>query len=428
MSLSVKSNTMEIIIVGGSLAGLLVGLALKRHGHHVHILERNSLPLFQGNGAGIFAGDETRQYMEKFDKCGRNLVIPTMFRHHLDINGNEIYRENGTHYATSWDLLYHILRANFDGIESEYCKLPDQIGAMTHYDYDANVTDMKVDNNGVTIFYEQKNEKKSIQGNILIAADGASSFIRTIVNPNVKREYVGYVVWRGTVPESDISESIALALIGCITFFHAPGIQFASYTIPGKNGTLDRRDRLINWVWYYNYEDPSEILTDCNGRKHRWTVPRDKIQPKIWESLKQYANDHLPPQFIELVNLTRSPFVQAISDVLSSQATYYDGRVVFVGDALAGFRPHTAGATSQAAFHALKLWETMKNWDDWIKNKNSYENIVMEFARHGIQHGQKLGNASQFGHHKFDGTMKMGYLTTPDHMSNSHKDEQQYDN
>ena len=85
---------------------------------------------------------------------------------------------------------------------------------------------------------------------------------------------------------------------------------------------------------------------------------------------------------------------------------------MLVGDALAGFRPHTAGATSQAAFHDSQLWEHMKNWDDWMKNKSSYEHLVMEFARHGVQHGQRLGHRSQFGHHKLDGKMNMGYLSS----------------
>ena len=35
---------------------------------------------------------------------------------------------------------------------------------------------------------------------------GANSRIRTILEPQVKRQYSGYVAWRGTVAESEISE------------------------------------------------------------------------------------------------------------------------------------------------------------------------------------------------------------------------------
>ena len=385
---------MDVIVVGGSLAGLLTGLALKRLGHNVHILERNPLPLFQGNGAGILAGAETRQYMAKFDRSHQNFIVPTMFRHYLDIHGQEMHREDWRQYATSWDLLYHILRANFDGVKSDYCMVPDQADGKATYQSDANLTGMEVDKDGVTLFDEQNDEQRSVKGHICLAADGASSRIRSLLQPEVHRKYAGYVVWRGTVPETEASKSLADTVAGCVTFFHAPGMQFASYTIPGKNGALEQGNRLINWVWYDNYDDPSDILTDCDGRKHRWTVPRGKLHPQVWQNLQEQAHRHLPPQFAELVCITPSPFVQAISDVLAPQATYCDGRVVLVGDALAGFRPHTAGATSQAAFHGLLLWEHMRTWDEWVRNKDSYEAIAMTFARHGVEHGIHLGYRS----------------------------------
>jgi len=42
--------------------------------------------------------------------------------------------------------------------------------------------------------------------------------------------------------------------------------------------------------------------------------------------------------------------VQAITDVTSPQPLYMNDKVVLIGDALAGFRPHTVASTSQAAF------------------------------------------------------------------------------
>jgi 2-polyprenyl-6-methoxyphenol hydroxylase-like FAD-dependent oxidoreductase len=398
---------MNITIVGGSLGGLFAGLALKRLGHNVHILERNPTPLLHDQGAGIVAGAETRDYIEKFDKSKREITVKAAFRRYLDIQGNEIHREDWPQYMTSWDLVYHILRANFDGVKSEYCQVPDQAGGKTVYDYDAKVTDMKVENGEVTLFYEQENTKKSIMGDVLIAADGPSSSIRAILYPDVERKYAGYAAWRGTIHESEASESLSSTLVECFTFFHAPGTQILSYVIPGKNGTLERGKRFINWVWYCNYEDPSNVLTDCDGQTHRWTLPHGKVDLKVWENQKKYASDNLPPQFAELVNKTQSPFIQAITDVIAPQACHYNGRVILLGDALAGFRPHTAASTSQAAFHASQLWKNMKSWDEWMKNKSLYEETVMEFARHGIQHGQNLGSISQFGHHKLDGKMSM---------------------
>src|SRR2546429_9583398 len=44
------------------------------------------------------------------------------------------------------------------------------------------------------------------------------------------------------------------------TFFHTDGIQILAYIIPGMNGFIRPRERLINCVWYYN---DKQLLTVC---------------------------------------------------------------------------------------------------------------------------------------------------------------------
>jgi 2-polyprenyl-6-methoxyphenol hydroxylase-like FAD-dependent oxidoreductase len=149
-------------------------------------------------------------------------------------------------------------------------------------------------------------------------------------------------------------------------------------------------------------------MTDSKGTLHPWT----NLSPPPAEIAhqKSLAKQSLPPQFAELVNLTDHPFIQAITDVLSPQAVFYQGRVVLVGDALAGFRPHTAGSTSQAAFHALKLFEYLGGNERDGKSRETrgagrwdwegYEREVLEYARRGVEHGIELGNRSQFQEHR----------------------------
>ena len=133
-------------------------------------------------------------------------------------------------------------------------------------------------------------------------------------------------------------------------------------------------------------------MTDTNGKTHPWTnqhPPKELIAKQ-----KTYAKKILPPQFAELVDLTDKPFIQAITDVSSPRSVFYDGRLILVGDALAGFRPHTAASTSQAAFHALTLNKYLQSDEiDW----NEYERTVLEYAENGVRHGVQMGNRSQFG-------------------------------
>lgn len=48
------------------------------------------------------------------------------------------------------------------------------------------------------------------RADLIIAADGANSIVRRLILPisQLKRPYSGYVAWRGTVPEREISEEI----------------------------------------------------------------------------------------------------------------------------------------------------------------------------------------------------------------------------
>ena len=132
-------------------------------------------------------------------------------------------------------------------------------------------------------------------------------------------------------------------------------------------------------------------MTDVSGEVHQWT--NQHPSDELIQNQKSYAKKILPPQFAELVELTERPFIQAITDVLSPQTVFYDGRVVLVGDAVAGFRPHTAGSTSQAAFHALELDKYLRAEKfDW----RSFERDVKRYAEYGVRLGIQLGNRSQF--------------------------------
>jgi 2-polyprenyl-6-methoxyphenol hydroxylase-like FAD-dependent oxidoreductase len=144
-----------------------------------------------------------------------------------------------------------------------------------------------------------------------------------------------------------------------------------------------------------NYEDKTAVMTDSSGHVHPWTNQSPTLA-QITET-RNFASAVLPPQFAEIVSLTERPFIQAISDVQSPQTVFFDGKLLLMGDAVAGFRPHTAGSTSQAAFHALLLFEYLrKEKQDW----KAFEREVKRWADGGVKHGIQLGNQSQFGRHR----------------------------
>ena len=303
---------------------------------------------------------------------------------------------------TSWDLLYYVLRANFDGVKSAYCDVPGpQEGeGKAMYSYGCIVKNVTKQNEGIELEYEDNQGKiETTMADLVIGADGPSSKIRGLFMPDVKREYTGYVAWRGTVPEKSASPAAKEAFVGKFAFFHAEGVQILAYTIPGENGSLEVGRRLINWVWYCNYladsDEYTELMTDSEGQQHHFTLPVGKIRNETLQQQRKYARDILPPQFAEIICETEQPFVQAITDVLSPRNVFLDGKVMLLGDAVAGFRPHTAASTSQAAFHAQVLDDLMRGrirLEDW-------ERVTMDYARSMQKRGVQMGERSQFGKH-----------------------------
>ena len=315
---------------------------------------------------------------------------------------------------TSWDLLYYLCRANFDGVESEYLDgrgVPgmEEGEGKGVYGYGRVVTGVDEDGDGrVKVTYEDTKvgeaKTQSSVADLVLVADGPSSKIRRLLNPKASsRTYAGYLAFRGTVPESELSEEATAVFVEKFPFFHGSSTQILAYTIPGPAGNLTKGHRLVNWVWYVNVPEDSQeyqdIMTDNEGNTHRFTLPTGgKMRDVVWDAQKTRAKEGLPPQYEELVSKTKTPFVQAITDLPppeGGRCRYLNGKAVLVGDALSGFRPHTAASTSQAAFHALMLAKVFSGEIDW----DTYDEHVLDFAKGWQRRGVMLGNRSQFGQH-----------------------------
>lgn len=325
---------------------------------------------------------------------------------------------------TSWDLLYYLGRANFDGQFSEHVASQwDQVNdgpdgervkeawGRAKYEYGRSVEGLQVVNDKVEVTWRDTREgspNKGEQGTLIVdfvvCADGPSSGMRKMLlsDQAAQRKYAGYVAFRGTVLETELETATRNVFVEKFTFFHTQGTQILGYAIPGANGSVTPGKRLVNWVWYWNFPEDSEefkeVLTDSKGNRHRYTLPTGGyIGEEVWKRQKQRAEEVLPPQFAELVKKTKKPFVQAITDVTAPApgapvGRLLGGRAALLGDALAGFRPHTAASTSQAAFDALMLERAFAGEITW----SQYEDNVLQYANTWQRKGVMLGTCSQF--------------------------------
>ena len=200
------------------------GIVLKRLGHNVRILERSPSELLEGQGAGISAMEKVQEFLRKHDLFKQpNFVFSSQVQF-LDRSAVVAKAWNVPLSMTSWDTLYYRLRANFDGLASAY--VPEVDGLTTDkdgnvfYEHGTTVADLQDNKDFVTVSLNQANgERVSLHADLVIAADGPSSTIRKLLHPELHRKYVGYIAWRGTVHEREISESTKSVFKQNLTYF-----------------------------------------------------------------------------------------------------------------------------------------------------------------------------------------------------------------
>ncbi|KAI4142319.1 MAG: hypothetical protein LQ341_003250 [Variospora aurantia] len=436
-------KSLDAVIVGGSLTGLFQGVVLKKLGCNVRILERAGPDDLREQGAGITAGEEVQEFFNKYDRFSDQpySVLGDPKLQFIDQSGQVSKTWNIPLRMTSWDTLYYRLRANFDGLQSDYVAIdrhtPETATGAASYEFGCNVTDVKYNMGTVEVNFERStgggetlhadlffgNQQlhggevadKNTPLDLVIAADGPASGIRRMLCPGTERKYVGYVAWRGTVVESQISDETKALFRTCINYFIYPGGHILIYLIPGKNGSLKSGERLLNYVWYCNYAANSHelrnLMTDTEGHYHRVTMPMGKIRPEACARQMVYADKILPTAFAEVVRSNKQPFVQCITDAAAPQAVFFGGHLLLAGDALCNFRPHAGASTNQAALHALLLGRTFPfnitqskplNTTSQVSSKSdrltiqAYESKVLRYAKLTSLMSVAWGNKNQF--------------------------------
>lgn len=269
---------------------------------------------------------------------------------------------------TNWDSLYFRLRSLFDGYKSEWYPtapptMPQDgpVSFLPRHEILSLSRSMNHERSSSVFLKFRDDDTREVstrEFDLTIAADGPNSSIRARYLPSVERRYVGYIAWRGTVPESEMSISARRLFRRSVTVHRMAGNHHCLvYMIPGRHGSIQPGERYLNFLWYTN-ESASEletIMTDgIDGHRHHYIVPAGRVNTKVWEQRVNHARAiPFPAPFLEVISKIERPFVQLITEYCSPHASFENGRVLLIGDALSLFRPHTAFSGTQAANHAL---------------------------------------------------------------------------
>ncbi len=371
-------DKLSIQVVGGSLGGLTTACLLRDAGHDVTVFERSSREL-EERGAGIGFLPATYRYLADRKHIDVSQIsIATDHIRYLGRDGSVLHDAEHRYLFSSWNTVYRqLLEAYEDG--------PYVLGH--------ELVDFAADSRGVTGYYHCGTEHRS---ELLVAADGIGSMVRTRLQPSSERSYGGYVAWRGMVPEAELDADLGLFLSDAITYHVFANSHILVYPIPNADGSVAPGDRLINFVWYRNYlegGDIDDLLTDCDGVKRDLSVPPGKLASHHEAEARATAAARLPSQLADVVLAAEHLFIQTIYDIEVDQMAF--GRVALLGDAAFAVRPHAAAGTAKAADDGWMLAEALRTEADLGQALATWERTQLDLGRGLLARTRDVGSRSQ---------------------------------
>ena len=369
----------RVAVIGGSMIGLTAGLVLRDLGCEVDVYERSRVPL-EGRGVGIVLHPQTVRYLLDNRLLDLSAVSTSAAYHrYLAGDGAVLSEDARRHHFTGYNTLYGTLLRAF---------------GRERYHLDSEATGITQSDDGVAIEFASG---ERVTADLVVGADGVSSFVRRTMVPDVQPRYGGYVAWRGVVDEKDLTPRTFAALDDSLTYWFRPGTHALTYPIPHYDGAVTPGHRLMNLVWYRNVpegEPLSDLLTDRSGKRRDVSLPPGAVRDEHLAELREAAAS-LPPPLAEVALKTAEPFLQVMIDVEVPRMAF--GRVCLVGDAAFSVRPHAAAATAKGADDVWALADALqRSGGDVIEALRLWEPAQLELGRALLARTRDLGEGAQF--------------------------------
>jgi 2-polyprenyl-6-methoxyphenol hydroxylase-like FAD-dependent oxidoreductase len=367
----------DVIIVGGSLGGLMAANCLLRAGFKVLVLERSPVAL-DGRGAGIVTHSKLLSVLER---CGvvvdESLGVKVDTRVVLAEDGAELARESYSQILTSWGRLYNLL-----------------MGALPTENYVLNAGVTQVASFGSHSVVRCTNGQ-TYNAALTIAADGIRSAVRAQLAPEIKPIYAGYVAWRGVCEEASLSTHTLQTLFAHFGFGLPDHEQMLGYPVAGPGNDTRVGKRCYNFVWYRPAlgETLKHLMTDADGNEysneHGGGIPPQKVSWRELAAVREAAARLLAPQFAEILQKTAQPFLQPIFDLCSTKMAF--DRVAIMGDAAFVARPHVGMGVTKAAEDADALTDAILAYGLGPQSVKAFEDARLKPATAVVERGRQLG-------------------------------------
>jgi 2-polyprenyl-6-methoxyphenol hydroxylase-like FAD-dependent oxidoreductase len=329
------------IVIGGSVGGLFAAHLLRGIGWDVAVYERVAGDLGD-RGTGIGTREELFAVMRHIGlQIDSSTGVQVRGRVGLDRDGAVLHSLPIRAITGAWAGVWEPLRQ----------LLPDDC-----YIAGTTLTRVEQGSEQVTARFA---DGTTDDGDLLVAADGLHSIVRTQFIPHIKPQYAGYVAWRGVVEERALSPVFTDLAFQQMIFGFPDGELMLSLPMPGPRGGPYRGQRRCHFVWFRPVPEDAlgGLCTDSTGRSHGVTIPPPLIRQELILALKRDADALLAPQLAALVHATERVLLQPIYDLDSPCIAF--GRVALLGDAAFVARPHVATGVMKAAIDAQSLTDAL---------------------------------------------------------------------
>lgn len=267
------TSNSQIVIVGGSLAGLTLALACAARGLPVRVVERSTGHLQGGDSLSVDLAAIAATTGHDPRAMPALPVVPAYRDRHL----------------TTWPALYgwlHDRAVQAPGIALEEGKT---VTSVADLGAQAEVT---------------FSDGTRLLADAVIGADGYHSVVRRALAPSAPfARYAGYVVWRGLIEEQSLKHPVPWPSEGGLWIEFVQGYRLVAAMLPGRDGSLEVGRRQVTFAWFDAHQDELLRRTGCLTEDGHivGTLGRGKIEQKVRKELVALAPQLWPKTWAEAV-------------------------------------------------------------------------------------------------------------------------------